>query len=234
VRPGVAGTGVTTGIRRGSRMWPQHRCVETASCDARAIYMVVSLSLFFLVFEANAATSVPHQLRGKSVLMSATNQQTYLVEATGKFLTLHFETSFTFYFSSQGRIFVRRLVRDQFGDSRTYEQVGSDPNRVQRPTLATGTGKGSGGTGAESFQDIHFEGQTLIAIQRVGENGADRIAIEFDQNFATCAPRGVLRGTDNGRPVRIIGWDGRVLRRISGQSTSRPSCVVRDGNTFGQ
>ena len=84
------------------------------------------------------------------------------------------------------------------------------------------------------YQDIHFEGQTLIAIQRVGENGADRIAIEFDQNFATCAPRGVLRGTDNGRPVRIIGWDGRVLRRISGQSTSRPSCVVRDGNTFGQ
>ena len=201
-------------------------------CGTRVIYVLAWFSLFFLGFQAEgAATPVPRQLYGKSVSISWTFQQTLLKEIAGKSITLYGDTAVTFYFSPQDRIFARRSNRNQFG-SRTYEQVGSDPRAIQHPKLAAGSGQGYAGTGAGSFQDLHFEGRALIAVQRTGENGALRRVIEFDQNFASCTWTTVW-GRSNGKPVRQIGWRGDVEQIISSHATNH-GCVIRDGNALEQ
>jgi hypothetical protein len=200
------------------------------ACSVRIIFTLASFSLLLPCFQAQgAATSVPHQLYGKSVTTSRSWQQVYEDE-TGQGKTMPFQSTDSFYFSSLGRIFTRHLIRVSRA-SRTYEQVGPDPNKVQHSTSATGGGQRPFGTGIGTFQDLHFEGRTLIAIARGGENTAIRLAIEFDQNFGTCTVSAVY-GTDNGKPGRYISWTGGVRRVISRQLTSQPSCVVRDGNTF--
>jgi hypothetical protein len=194
------------------------------------ILLLISFSLCFFSFEADAAaTSVPHQLYGKSVTISRAGQQVIEDETAGKIKTVYHQMTDDFYISSQGRIFARRFHRTQF-DSHTFEQIGSDPNKVQRPIHATGGGQRPLGTGVSTFQDFHFEGRTLIAIYVVGENAARKLAIEFDQNFGACTVR-ESHGTDDGKPVRRITY-GHAIRVISGQATSKPSCVVRDGNIF--
>lgn len=205
--------------------------LEQGQSCARIICALVSSSLvsLFLCVEA-PATSVPHQLYGKSVTISRAFEDVYQDETTGKIITLHTQRTDNFYFSSHGRIFARRLIRNQFG-SRTFEQVGSDPDKVQRATDAAGHGRSPSGTGIGTFQDLHFEGRTFVAISKIGENGANRLAIELDQNFAACSVS-ALRGTANGKPRRQISWSGHVLRNITAHRTSEPSCTVRDGNIF--
>jgi hypothetical protein len=203
-----------------------------ATRGARIIFMLTSFSLFFFGFETDgAATPVPRQLYGKSVSVSWTQTEALLNETAGRFFNWRAEMTSTFYFSSVGRIFARRSTSSSYG-SRTFEQVGSEPHRDQRPILATGSGQGSAGTSAGTFRDLHFEGRTLIAIQRVGENGARRTAIEFDQNFGSCTST-VVFGSDNGKPIRRTGWKGES-QVVSGETRSQPSCVIRDGNAFQQ
>ena len=201
-----------------------------ATRGARIIFMLTSFSPFFFGFEADgAATPVPRQLYGKSVSVSWTLTSAQLNETSGRFVNSRSEVTKTFYFSSLGRIFASHSIRSPYG-SRTFEQVGSEPYKDQRPILATGSGHGSGGTSAGTFRDIHFEGRTLMAIQRIGENGARRTAIEFDQNFGSCTLT-VVFGSDNGKPVRRIGWNGEALVIFS-ETRSQSSCVIRDGNAF--
>jgi hypothetical protein len=198
---------------------------------ARITLSLISFSLCFFSFEVDAAaTQVPHQLYGKSVTISRSNQRVVEDETSGRITTRPLEITDSFYFSSLGRIFARVSKRNPH-DSRTFEQVGSDPNKVQRATSATGPGQTALGTGGGTFQDLHFEGRTLIAIYTVGENGAARLKIEFDQNFGKCTVS-VVYGSDNGQPRRYIGWSGHVLRDITAHRTSQPTCVVRDGNIF--
>jgi hypothetical protein len=198
---------------------------------ARTILSFISFSLFFLGVQAGgAATQIPRQLYGKSVTVYRNSQIVFEDENTGKLITSYNQFTDDFYFSVTGRIFVRRLYRNQFGSS-SFEQIGSDPKKVQRATRTTGNARSLLGTGVSTFQDLRFEGRILVAIFTVGENTARRLAIEFDQNFGICTP-GLLVGTDNGKPERLIGWDGHVHRVISGKPTSKPSCVVRDGNIF--
>jgi hypothetical protein len=200
--------------------------------SVRIVFTLTSFSLFLLGFQAEGATPpVPHQLYGKSVTISRVGEEVFEDEITGKATTLHMQITDDFYFSSLGRIFARRLTRNQFG-SRTFEQLGSDPSKVQRATHATGRGQSSLGTGLGTFQDLHFEGRTLIGIWSQGENGAIKLAIEFDQNLGTCTAK-MSRGTDNGKSMRRIGWSGHVERVITPVHwTSQPTCVVRDGNIF--
>jgi hypothetical protein len=201
------------------------------ACSVRIVFTLTSFSLFLLGFRAEGATApMPHQLYGKSVTISRSTQSEVEDETTGKTLTLHPQQTDDFYFSSQGHIFARRFHRNPSG-SRMFEQIGPDPNNVQRPTSATGRGQSPSGTGVGTFQDLHFEGRTLIAIFRIGENGATRLTIEFNQNFSTCTVSALI-GSDNGKPRRYIGWSGHVRRAISKPTTSQSSCMVRDGNIF--
>lgn len=207
--------------------------IECATSGRARIILTLTALFSLAIQDQGAASPVPRQLYGKSVLISGgISQNTFLDETTGKSFTVHGNGSATFYFSSLGRIFARRLVGNEYG-SRTYEQVGSDPTGVQRPALATGAGKGTGVGGTASFQDIHFEGRTLIITSKAGENAANRRTVEFDHNFVTCTTSS-LRGTDNGKPVRQTGWNGHILQRISSQETSKPSCLIRDGNALAQ
>jgi hypothetical protein len=198
----------------------------------RIIFALTSFLLFFLGFQSEGvATPVPHQLYGKSVTISSTGTDVWWNETTGKNVTIKRGVTVIFYFSSQGRIFARRSYHDQSG-SRTYEQVGSDPTLRSRPVLATGQGQMTGDTGMSSFQDLHFDGRALIGTSKVGENGAGRMTIEFDQNFGSCTWTSV-RGSDNGKPIRKFGAHREILRAISLQVTDR-RCTIQDGNAFQQ
>jgi hypothetical protein len=211
---------------KGIDMLPEFRSFELGqSSRSRLLWMLVSLPLLSFFSHADAAaTPVPSQLYGKSVTSSRAMQQTLANETNGKTIIVNTERTDSFYFSTQGRIFTRYSVRNQFG-SRTFEQVGSDPKKVQ-----AGLG-GSVGTSAGSFQDIHFEGRTLVAIQKVGDNGARKMAIEFDDKFRSCAVSRVT-GTENAKPIRKIGWAGHVERIISEHTTSTSGCLIQDGNIF--
>jgi hypothetical protein len=99
-----------------------------------------------------------------------------------------------------------------------------------RPVLATGAGQLPGGTGTR--QDLHFEGRAFIATRLMGENSAIRITIEFDQNFVSCT-RKVIRGSNDGKPVRRTDWGGNIQRLISIQVTDN-RCTIQDGNAFQQ
>jgi hypothetical protein len=81
---------------------------------------------------------------------------------------MNWERNDSFYFSSQGRIFARFNNRTTFG-SATYEQVGRDAQKAQRPISATGVALKGTGTTLSHFQDIHFEGRTVVAIQKWGK-----------------------------------------------------------------
>src|SRR5215510_5344683 len=128
-------------------MRPRIRNIERSlSWNTCIIFTLASFSLFFLSFQtAGAATPVPRQLYEKSVSVSWTLTSATLNETTGRFVNSRTEMTKTFYFSSLGRIFASHSVRSPYG-SRTFEQVGSEPHKVQRPILATGSGQGSGGT----------------------------------------------------------------------------------------
>jgi hypothetical protein len=199
---------------------------------ARSARIILSLSLFFFGVQAgSAASQVPRQLYGKSVTVSATVTDVWWNDTSGKNNTKNFSSTSIFYFSSQGRIFARHSVNNQFG-SRTYEQVGSDPPKSARPVLATGSGLSFRGTSMSTFQDFHFEGRALIATARVGENAASRLTIEFDQNFGSCTSTSV-RGSDDGKPIRRIAGNGDIERAISRQVKDR-RCTIQDGNAFQQ
>jgi hypothetical protein len=213
-------------------MRPQIRSVgRPKSHGARIVYMLTSSLVLFLGFQVEgAATPVPRELYGKSVSISVNIHQTFLNETTGRFINLYGEQAATFYFSSLGRIFARFTNRNPSG-SLTSEQVGSDPNKINHPTVATGNAQRPGST-PTTFQDIHFEGRTLVANQNVGENGTRRATVEFDQNFRSCTWTTDLR-SHNGKPVRRIGWGGNV-EVVSGETVSNLVCMIRDGNAFAQ
>jgi hypothetical protein len=98
-----------------------------------------------------------------------------------------FQSTDSFYFSSLSRIFTRHLIRVSRA-SRTYEQIGSDPNKVQHSTSATGGGQRPFGTGIGTFQDLHFEGRTLIAIAR----GAKTLPSDLQLNSIRTLVRALL------------------------------------------
>lgn len=203
---------------------------EQSLCARIILALVAPLLLFRILCSDAAATPVPRELYGKSVTRSSTGIQVFADETTGRNINLNWERTDSFYFSYEGRIFSRYNNRNAFG-SMTFEQVGRGPNGVQRPISATGAALKAIGIPLGHFQDIHFEGRTLVGIQKWGTNGAIRITIEFDKSFTSCIYRGKT-GTDDGQQVRRIGWSGHVERVISNTVTSRSDCVIRDGNVF--
>jgi hypothetical protein len=74
-------------------------------------------------------------------------------------------------------------------------------------------------------------GEIAAAAQKVGDNGARKMAIEFDDKFSSCAVSRVT-GTENAKPIRKIGWAGHVERIISEHTTSTSGCLIQDGNIF--
>ncbi len=201
---------------------------------ARHILALISFWLCFFGFHTEGAASpVPRQLLEKSVTISLTDTEVWWNETTGKNDTVNSSSTTIFYFSSLGHIFARISYHNQFG-SRTWEQVGSDPTlKSGGPVLATGAGRLPGGNSMRSFQDLHFEGRTLIGIRKFGENGAARVTIEFDQNFGSCTSTGV-RGSDNGKPIRRITWNGYHIQRLISIRVTDRHCTIQDGNAFQQ
>ncbi len=192
--------------------------------------------LFMLPLRAEAAsTAVPPQLYGKSVTHTLTGIETFVNEATNKVVTNNWERTDSLYFSSEGRVFARFAYRNQWG-SYTCEQVGAS-NAIGATSATGGAARmtsvhGGNGTGACRFQDIHFEGHSLVAIQKRGNNSAIQTTVDFDDTFHSCAFR-LRAGTDDGKAFNRIGWSGQVQRVTSNRVTSNSGCMIRDGNIFG-
>jgi hypothetical protein len=87
------------------------------SYGVRVVSVLLVSCQFVFALQTDAATSVPHQLYGKSVTIYRSGQLVFDDEKTGKLITSYSRFTDDFYFSVMGRIFVRSLYRNQFGSS---------------------------------------------------------------------------------------------------------------------
>lgn len=157
------------------------------------------------------AASAPAQLRGKSIIVSWSEErvQRDVGEANFRSATRGFE--FRVYISAAGRVF-SRLTAINRKRSGSRDQVG-----------------GAGG----STRVADFTGQSMNMIMTGSERGARRVAVNFDAGFGSCRAD-VVRAKQVGAATMVA----RSLIRgtqveIRSVTTSAATCAVQAGNVFG-
>jgi hypothetical protein len=185
----------------------------------------LSIALTALIGEAASGATVPRDLVGKSVVITWYTTRTFQFPSEGDQQIHITNTSYvmSFYFSTQGRIFARFNTIWARGN-RSFDTVGSDPHRSHDAP----------DSGATTFQDMRFEGRTLIGLQMSGANMIRRTEVNFNDDASSCTAR--LTYARNVRvPKNEINyhrdWNGAIQRTIESHS-STPECSVKSGNVF--
>lgn len=152
----------------------------------------------------------PEALKGKSSILTWTEVRQQRVVGESDFHTVDGGVSVTLYISTAGRIFSRRTDSVR-GRSGARERALDDAEVRTR-----------GG---------HFSDQTLTLISE-SKGGASRIAIEFDQSFASCRAR-VAVAFQSGK-ASIITLSPIIHKHIEIKSVSANgvSCAVNAGNAL--
>jgi hypothetical protein len=152
------------------------------------------------------AASVPAAAMNKTITISFT--------ATGNATspdgqTKGFNTSVvrTIYVSGQGRLFMRHS--------------GSNGRASRSGEFAPGDAR----AGTSSF---HFQGNRLVGVIPYAM-GARQITATFDSGFSSCTAS-IIEGHAAG-VIQRKGPNG-VMYKITGASTTAPSCSIRSGNAF--
>jgi len=170
--------------------------------------MFCAATLPFALFATTAmAAGVPAAAMNKTVTVSftATGNAT---SADGQTKAFNTHVTRTIYISSAGRLFMKHEATNRAG-SRGGE---FDPNDARR-------GKGS-------FQ---FQGNRMVGVIPYA-SGARQITVSFDGSFSSCTAS-VIEGHSAG-VIQRKGPNG-VVYKISGGSTTAPSCSIQNGNAFG-
>jgi hypothetical protein len=151
-------------------------------------------------------------MRGKSVVVSWTEQRMQRLPGGGDFRPTSRQGEFSAYVSTAGRIFLRKqLTNPRHGQSGKVDRVGGGPH-----------GHAS------------LSGHTMTAVGGVMQGSANLIRIRFDQGFTSCTAQ-VIRGKEKGVTViharSVIRHGARS--EIASVSISGVQCAVRNGNVFG-
>ena len=159
-----------------------------------------------------ACAAEPAALRGKSVVVSWTEQRMQRRQGEGEFRPATRHGEFSVYVSEAGRIFNRAsMTNPKRGQSGATERVGDTKNR-----------------------SVAFEGRTMVVTQHGASGGARRIVVSFNDGFDRCTAE-VIRGKEEGAGVivaRSTITPGRITE-IASVKTSGVSCALKDGNVFG-
>jgi hypothetical protein len=160
----------------------------------------------------NATSAAPAQLFGKSIVVSWSEARMQRTAGEEQFHSLNVAITESAYISTTGRPFVRR----------SYVHAG-----VQREHVGTG-----GQSGAGNARVLQFQGRSIV-ITSGRINGAQRVEINFDENFGGCTAR-VVNGKEVGAPAYTVHnlRNPTVPVEVRSVSTSAATCSMKDGNVF--
>jgi hypothetical protein len=194
----------TLNLVRGEIMW-------------RTLALLVSVAVLFPA--TGLAGSAPAQLLGKSVAVSWTDTRDMSFE-DAPHVTRMYLSNLKVYISSAGRAFIEFTLAIQTPGGRSASAVGQQ---------APGDTRSSRG----NPRFIHFEGDSLIVDQQLGDVGARRVAIKFGNNYTSCTAS-IITGKLGEEPIHSRGMiSGRSLTFYSIQP-STPQCSISEGPAFSQ
>jgi hypothetical protein len=177
--------------------------------------MVVSCLMLLALPAAALAQSAPAAMRGKSVVVTWSENRTQ--RFVGEQQVRHLQVGYTMsvYVSSAGRPFSRLTATMPRGGSGSAEHVGA------------GGRSSSGGA-----RQVQFQGRSLVMTAGL-TGGARRISVDFGDAFTSCSARVLIAKQVGSQSMRGKGLvSGRELEILSASAGSA-SCSVREGNVFG-
>jgi len=156
------------------------------------------------------AAAAPEQIRGKSVVVSWTEQRRERNLANGQEQTLSVPFVFTTYVSTADRIFNRLSV----GRGGSSDQV-----------------KGSRDPAKFAPRAVVFSGNRMTATNTFISGGARQIAATFDGSFSSCSAT-VIIGKGGGSSMKQRTIAGAVVEVLS-VNPGTANCAISQGNALG-
>jgi hypothetical protein len=158
-----------------------------------------------------AAGEPPKELHGKSVVVTWNEDRVQRREDQRDFRTVTIRGEYWVYVSSEGRLFNRVTMENPRGQKGGKDRVGDTERRF-----------------------TEFDGEKMVAIQKMAVGGARQIAVTFASGHAGCSAQ-VVRGVEEGRDSMVADSLIRPGTKVEIKSvkTSAVTCQVRAGNVFG-
>jgi hypothetical protein len=182
-------------------------------------WKIMVLCCLLSVTSEIAHAQAPVALRGKSIVVTVSEQRTSHPAGGGPTTSATATNTFSVYVSSAGGPFVR--------SDRTLASGGA---RGKTEEKAIDTAPGGGNIGVAAASNVEFSGNSMIINMAFG-SGARRITVNFDGS-SSCTGN-VINGKSGGQAMvihdRFHGYD-RVIDSIASNVTG---CSVKDGNVFG-
>jgi hypothetical protein len=172
--------------------------------------------LLITVPAAALAQSAPAVLRGKSVVVSWSEDRSLRQVGELAFRDVRTPRSLSIYISSTGRPFSRNAVQPG-GRIGSTDYVG-----------VTGASQ-AGGT-----RQIRFAGRSLEMTTTMTSGGARQVVITFNDNYTNCGARVSTAkqvGADIIRSRSLVSGQPIEIRSVSVSGTT---CSMREGNVFGE
>ena len=156
------------------------------------------------------AENAPQALRGKSVVVSWTENRMQRSDGEAEFRPRSVSQVMQVYVSSEGRTFERRTAA-----------------RSQKSGSALGIG---GGAVARSGS-TRFQGSSLVMVGAMVQGGR-MIRVDFDQGFSGCSAKVTIGREGNAETIRGRSLISKKPIEFKSLGASGESCSVREGNIF--
>ena len=172
---------------------------------------LVALTLLALALIAPffGAARAQEPLRGKSVVVTWTEERMQRREGQSDYRPATRQGTFSAYVGADGRILSRL--------------------DMMNPRRGGGEGPVRAGSGAR--RQIALSGRIMTAVYLAQAGGARRIVVSFDDGFGRCTAE-VIRGKEEGAEAIVARSRNRpgVKVEIVSVKTNGVSCAVKDGN----
>jgi hypothetical protein len=182
-----------------------------------AIFFGCALTLLCAVADPGSgaqAQTAPMALRGKSVVVSWSEDRSLRPVGEPAFHDSRTPRSMSIYVSTEGRPFARTSA-SPMGSTGSADYVGAE-----------------GVTQAGGTRQIGFHGHSLEMTTTMTSGGARRIEITFSDSYTTCEARVITAKQVGAELIRSKSLvSGRPIE-IRSVSVSGTTCTVRDGNVF--
>jgi hypothetical protein len=168
----------------------------------------LSLALILILVGATPLSAAPPEgLKGKSVVVSWTENRVRRLEGESGFRPATVNMGLSAYVSTQGRVF-NRMKSNSGSNDQIAGQTGDSAQRVP-----------------------DFNGRSMTVTQQV-RGMTRRISVEFDPGYSSCTVRVAI---DKGAGAAFVKGFGTGRRQeIQSISATDASCSVRAGNVFGE
>jgi hypothetical protein len=180
-------------------------------------FVAAAALLVFIPFPVLAA-SAPAQLRGKSVVVTWTEDRLQRRLGEGRFQHRRIPQSLSIYVSSKGTLFSRR----------TATGGGRRARSGSRDTIGREATSSTGGA-----RVLNFNGHTLTAVAGV-EQGARAVKVNFDDSFSSCTADVILGRQSGAATMRVKSLVNGETIEIRSAEIGGASCSVRAGNVFSE